>query len=83
MREQLRAYIIENFMFGASPEELKDDESLLEAGVLDSTSVLELVAHLEETYGIIVKDTELVPQNLDSIVRLEAYLNRKGASIAA
>lgn len=83
MREQLRTYIIENFMFGASPEELKDDESLLEAGVLDSTSVLELVAHLEETYGIIVKDTELVPQNLDSIVRLEAYLNRKGASIAA
>ena len=52
MREALRAYILQNFMFGATPAELDDDASLLESGILDSTSVLEMILDLEETYGL-------------------------------
>jgi acyl carrier protein len=70
-------------MYGATSSDLHDDASLLETGVLDSTSVLELVSHLEETYGITVESTELVPQNLDSIDRLEAFLRKKGVAVAA
>lgn len=83
MREQLRTYILENFMFGAVPSDLDDDVSLLETGVLDSTSVLDLVMHLEQKYGITVDATELVPQNLDSINQLQAFLKKKGAAVEA
>lgn len=81
MREQLRSYILENFMFGSSPEELDDNDSLLETGVLDSTGVLELVLHLEQTYGIAVDGNELVPENIDTVHRLQAFLEKKGVVV--
>jgi len=51
--------------------------SFLEAGIIDSTGVLELVQFLEETWSISIKDEELVPANLDSLAKLEAFVRRK------
>ena len=62
---------------------LVDDASFLEHGVIDSMGVLELVAHLESTYGVKVKDEELLPENLDSINSVAAYLTRKLAAKSA
>jgi acyl carrier protein len=76
MKEQLRKFITDNFLFGR-PIELSDDDSLQDAGIIDSTGVLELVTHIEETYGIQVRDSELLPENLDSINRLAGFLSRK------
>lgn len=72
----IRTFIIENFMFG-NDEGLNDDTSFLEEGIIDSTGVLELVNFLEETYHIQVGDEELIPENLDSVDNITAYLNRK------
>jgi acyl carrier protein len=83
MRESLRAYILETFMFGASPDELDDDVSLLQSGILDSTGVLELILHLEQQHGVSIDATELMPENLDSINRVLAFLARKGAPVNA
>jgi acyl carrier protein len=51
--------------------------SFLEAGIIDSTGVLELVHFLEETWNISVRDEEMVPANLDSLAKLEGYVKRK------
>ncbi len=75
-KEKVRAFIVENFMFG-NDENLSDDTSFLEEGIIDSTGVLELVDFLEETFSIKVDDEELIPENLDSINNLVAYLSRK------
>ena len=56
---------------------LNDDASLMEQGIVDSTGVLELIGFLERTFGISVADTETVPENLDSIARIVAYVQRK------
>jgi acyl carrier protein len=77
-RAEVRAFVVENFMLGADPAELDDDASLLDNGVIDSTGVMELVAFLEEGFGISVEDSELVPENLDSVNLLIGYLERKG-----
>jgi acyl carrier protein len=55
----------------------KDSDSFLEGGIIDSTGVLQLVAFLEETYGISVGDDEVTPENMDSIENVSAYLRRK------
>lgn len=83
MTDELKECVVQNFMFGASPEELNDDASLMETGVLDSTSVLELVLLLEEKYHICIDAGELVPGNLDSIDRMRSFLARKGVVVAA
>lgn len=76
MREQLRQFITDNFLFGR-PIELSDDDSLQDAGIIDSTGVLELVTYIEETYRIQVSDSELLPENLDSINSLIRFLRSK------
>ncbi len=74
--QQVRAFIIENFLYGQE-REFKDDDSFLEEGIVDSTGVLQLVAFLEETFGITVEDEDLIPQNLDSVNSVTEYLSRK------
>jgi acyl carrier protein len=74
--EQLRAFIYQNFLF-RQEFVLGDSDSFLANGLIDSTGVLELVAFLEETFGIIVEDRELTPENLDTFENLTAYVVRK------
>ena len=75
----IRTFIIENFLFGED-NNLKEETSFLESGIIDSTGILELVSYLEETFGISVEDEELIPENLDSIANVVTYMSRKGAS---
>ena len=76
IKTKIREFIIENFLFGKA-NGLSDDTSFLEEGIIDSTGVLELVTFLEETFEIQVDDEELIPENLDSIDNVAAYLDRK------
>ena len=78
MKEKIRIFIVENFLFGKA-NGLGDDSSFLDEGIIDSTGILELVSFLEEQYDIRVEDEELVPENLDSINNVVAYLESKTA----
>ena len=75
----LREFIAENFLFRADAQ-VSDGQSLLDSGVIDSTGVLELIAFLEKTYDITVADAEIIPENLDSIDNMTAYLSIKLAA---
>ena len=77
VKQQVRDYIAENFMFSSNGFEMNDDESFLEAGVVDSLGVLELVTFVEETFAVEVLDEEIVPDNFDSVDNLAAYIERK------
>jgi len=74
--QQVRAFIVQNYLFDRG-DQLTDDQSFLESGIIDSTGVLELVAFLEKTYGIAIDDDELIPENLDSIDRISKFLKSK------
>ncbi len=77
IKTNVRLYIEDNLLLGAGALSPGDDESFLEHQVLDSTGFLELVAHLEETYGITISDEEMVPENLDSLNAIDAFVQRK------
>lgn len=76
MRAKVRGYIVESFLFGQG-NDLQDDTSFLEKGILDSTGVLELVTFLEETFSIKIEADETLPENLDSIDSICGFLERK------
>ncbi len=76
IKDKIREFIVENFLFG-DDDGLHDNSSFLDEGIIDSTGILELVTFLEETFSIRVEDEELVPENLDSLDNLGAYLERK------
>lgn len=76
VQERVRQFIVENY-YVTSPAELGDGASLIEGGWVDSTGMLELIAFLESEYGVRVADAEMVPENLDSIARIAAFVARK------
>lgn len=80
IHEEIRSYILENFLFGYAEEQLLNETSFLEIGVLDSTGIMELVAYLERKYKISILDAEITPENLDSIDRITNFLLIKIAS---
>lgn len=77
IEQELRTFIIDNFLFGEDDGTLSGDDSFLEQGIIDSTGVLELVALLEKRYSITIKNDELEPENLDSIHKLVRFIDRK------
>ncbi len=79
----IRTFIIENFLFGDTSNDLGDDVSLIEADLVDSTGILELVSHVEATYRIEIKDADIVPANFDSIGRIAAFIASRNAVQAA
>jgi acyl carrier protein len=74
---EIKDFVVTNFLFGQQGAGLADDQSFLESGVIDSTGVLELVAFLEQRYGITVADRELLPENLDSVQNVSRFVARK------
>jgi acyl carrier protein len=81
-RQELRQFIVSNFMLGEDDAALGDDASFLELGIVDSTGVLELVSFLEQRYAIKVDDEDLVPENLDTIHNLLGFLERKFQAVS-
>jgi acyl carrier protein len=79
---RVRSFITTNF-YVADPTQLADDASLLDAGIVDSTGVLEVVQFLENEFGLTVQDDEIVPENVDSIARIAAFIDRKANAKAA
>ena len=74
--EKVRDYIKENFLFGAD-NKIGDQDSLLDAGVIDSTGAMELVSFIETQFDVEVSDRDLVPENLDSIAAITSFITRK------
>ncbi|MHB1515663.1 MAG: acyl carrier protein [Acidiferrobacteraceae bacterium] len=84
VKEKVLAYITDNFLMGLRTGEIREDSSLLDLGIIDSTGVIELIAFLEEAFGIHVDDEEITPENLDSLRRIERYVKVKaGMSITS
>lgn len=80
---QVRKFIEDNFLFREDRAEVSETESLLEAGLIDSTGILELVAFLEGEFGIRMADAEIVPDNLDSIRTIVGFVEGKLAAVKA
>lgn len=78
VKNKIRTFIIDNYLFG-DDEGLEEGTSFLDEGIVDSTGMLELIEFITEEFEIKVEDDELVPENLDSINNVTAYIGRKKA----
>ena len=76
VQQRIRQFILENF-YVSDPAEVADDASLIQGGWVDSTGMLEVITFLETEFGLRIADTEMLPENLDSIQRIAAFVARK------
>ncbi|MGZ5573650.1 MAG: acyl carrier protein [Methylobacter sp.] len=83
MKNIIRQYILENFLFTEDESALQYSDSFLDTGIIDSTGVLEIILFIEETFGIKVDDNEMLPSNLDSVDNLTEFVQRKQTQTVA
>lgn len=82
VQEDIREFIVENFLFGEEGG-LRDDSSFLREGIVDSTGIMQLVSFIQEQYLIVIEDEELIPENLDSIQSVSMFIAEKKRAIEA
>lgn len=75
--KRIRDFLFLNFLFGYQENDLDDDASFLEFGLLDSTGILELIAFIEEEFEIDIDDIEIIPENMDSINKVGRFVSRR------
>ncbi|MDP1664619.1 MAG: acyl carrier protein [Methylobacter sp.] len=83
MKKIIRQYIMENLLFTEDESVLQDSDSFLDGGIIDSTGVMEIILFIEETFGIKINDSEMLPANLDSVDKLADFIQRKQAQAVA
>lgn len=72
----LRQFVIDNFLFGQD-QGFSNDTSFVESGIVNSTGMLEVIAHIEESYNIRIEDSEFLLENFDSVSRLTRFVKSK------
>lgn len=77
IEEKLRNYILENYLFTDDQSALKNGDSFLEKGIIDSTGILEVIYFIEDEFDIKVDDEEMVPENLDSVNNIITFIEQK------
>lgn len=77
IKEKLRLYVLDNFLFTDNQSELNDDDSFMDKGIIDSTGILELIFFIEEEFSVKVEDEEMIPDNLDSINKVVKFIESK------
>jgi acyl carrier protein len=77
IKSELTEFIVTNYLFGDVTRTPLDDDELVEAGIIDSTSVLELIEFLESHFGIEVTEAETVPGNFGSVSALTRFVASK------
>lgn len=80
LEQEIRKFVVDNFLFGQDDSRLGNGDSFLEHGIIDSTGVLELVSFIETRFDMKIGDAELVPDNLDSIDGVAGFVRRKSAA---
>jgi acyl carrier protein len=81
IQERVRRFVLEYF-YVSDATELTDEISLIDSGIVDSTGMLEIILFLESEYGFHVEDHETIPENLETISRIAAYVEQKRVAAA-
>lgn len=77
IRSALRSFVQENFLYMRPDLQYGDEDSLLAKGVIDSLGVMEIVGHVEETWGISVDQADITEQNFGTLAAIANYVAGK------
>lgn len=77
IEKKLRQYVLNNYLFTDDESALVNEDSFLERGIIDSTGILEMISYINKEYNVVISDDEMIPENLDSINNMVAFITRK------
>ena len=77
LRDKIRGFILENYLFTSDTAALGLDDSLLERGIVDSSGMMEIIFFIEEQIGVAMREDEMTPDNLDSVNKIARFVQSR------
>lgn len=77
IKQQIVEFIGTNFLYDGAMLDLGDDDSLVENGIVDQTGIIEMVLFVEDTYAFEVPESDLIPENFDTISGVARYVSQR------
>jgi acyl carrier protein len=77
IENEIRKFIIENFLFGDASAAPRSDQALVQSGLVDSTGILEIVAFLEAKFEVTTADEELAAENFGTVATIARFVAQK------
>ena len=74
---QVEKFILDELLLGGGPEGIDPKESLMESGLINSLSMLRMVAFIEEQFEIRIEDHELLPEDFETLVSIRNFVEQK------
>jgi acyl carrier protein len=74
---EIKQFIARNFLFTEDGNAVRDDQSLMSTGTLDSTGILELIMFVEDRFKLKVPDEDMLPENFDSVRAIADYIEQR------
>lgn len=75
-KELIRKFINDNLARTKQMKEVQNQENLIMNGVIDSLGIVQLVAYIEETFKMKVKDEDIVPDNFETVDVISSFVGR-------
>jgi acyl carrier protein len=80
---KVRGFVHENFLYMHSNFHLADDDRLLDKGVIDSMSIVEMISFVEREFDVNATEEEISDANFGSLSGIARFVSEKQAVLAA
>jgi acyl carrier protein len=80
---RVRSFVQENFLYMHTNFELADDDRLLEKGVIDSMSIVEMISFIEKEFGVYAQEEEISDANFGSLSGIARFVGEKQSVLAS
>lgn len=74
-RFKLKNFIIENYHL--SSEDITEETSLVNSGIIDSSGIIELVSFIEEKLDLVIEDDQITTDNFENINNILKFISEK------
>ncbi len=75
--DTIEKFIVDEIIVGEKGTELDPDESLISSGIVDSLALLRLIAFIEEQFGVVIEDEEVVSDNFETLNVMKGLVESK------
>ncbi len=76
VKEKVRAFVLE-YAGSKGLTEVTDDQPLLTSDIIDSLGSFRMIDFLEQTFSLTIEDTDMVPENFQTLNEVENFIARK------
>jgi acyl carrier protein len=76
-KETIERFVVDELLLGDRRSKIDPDKSLITSGIIDSLGLLRLISYLEDQFGLSIKDVEMVPENFETINKIQSFVNSK------